>query len=149
MLGLIRRFLPYSCPPDSFEPRCLGELNRSNHQAVHNSPPSSVANPCWRNQSHIARRTEEGCFRGALKSGANSISPLVDAKRRRESARRFFVHARKSVNGQRICDDAVFGGAGDKTLWFETKARTPLDNTPFLRPDGQNSPYLSAVRCFG
>jgi hypothetical protein len=57
MLGLVRLLPPCFCPP-SLSGGGVRESVRLARKAVHNSPPSSEANPRWQSRSHITRRLQ-------------------------------------------------------------------------------------------
>ena len=49
---------------------------------MHDSPPSSEANLCWQNRSHITRRTEEVLARGAERLFSEHCYPRVSTTSR-------------------------------------------------------------------
>src|SRR6516165_10446431 len=80
------------CRPALVPPSLSGggvrESGCSTRKAVHDSPPSSEANLCWQNRSHITRRTEERLVRGALRSGADLPTQQLPPDAERITSRR-------------------------------------------------------------
>jgi hypothetical protein len=77
--------------PSALSSEGVRESSYSTRKAVHYLPPSSRANRCWQNCSHITRRTEEGITRGSERSRADCSRHTSLQER---EVRRTFVRGR-------------------------------------------------------